>query len=85
MALGKVFDHPFPLEGLKISFGAGADALTISAQSQKAEDLARIAAYLRENVEVHLRIRLGAGRYAERVWGCDLTEDYVRLNADYTT
>ena len=85
MALGKVFDHPFPLEGLQITFGTGTDALTISAQNQAAEILADIAVYLRENSDVHLGIHLGAGNYAERVWGCDLTAEYVRLNAEYTT
>jgi glutamate N-acetyltransferase/amino-acid N-acetyltransferase len=43
------------------------------------------SAYLRNNREVHLRLRftLGAGRAT--VWTCDLTYEYVKLNADYTT
>jgi len=36
--------------------------------------------------EVVIRVDLGMGGDAEAVaWGCDLTEDYVRINADYTT
>jgi glutamate N-acetyltransferase/amino-acid N-acetyltransferase len=36
--------------------------------------------------EVLIRIDLGAGGSASATaWGCDLTEDYVRSNADYTT
>lgn len=41
--------------------------------------------YLRNNrnVELHLTFTLGTGRC--RFYTCDLTEEYVRLNADYTT
>jgi glutamate N-acetyltransferase/amino-acid N-acetyltransferase len=43
------------------------------------------AAYLKNNREVHVRLRftLGSGRCT--LWTCDLTYDYVRLNAEYTT
>jgi glutamate N-acetyltransferase/amino-acid N-acetyltransferase len=34
---------------------------------------------------VVLRVDLGAGTEEATAWGCDLTEDYVRINADYTT
>ncbi|MFQ3650092.1 MAG: bifunctional glutamate N-acetyltransferase/amino-acid acetyltransferase ArgJ [Gemmataceae bacterium] len=48
-------------------------------------DAATASAYLRNNREVHLRLRftLGAGRAT--VWTCDLTYEYIKLNADYTT
>ncbi len=36
--------------------------------------------------EVVIRVDLGTGGSGEAVaWGCDLTEGYVRINADYTT
>ena len=35
--------------------------------------------------EVKLRADLGLGSFRATAWGCDLTEDYVRINADYTT
>ena len=35
--------------------------------------------------EVKLRTDLGLGSHTATAWGCDLTEDYVRINADYTT
>jgi glutamate N-acetyltransferase/amino-acid N-acetyltransferase len=43
------------------------------------------AAYLESNREVLVRLRftLGSGRCT--LWTCDLTYDYVRLNAEYTT
>jgi len=35
--------------------------------------------------EVVFRADLGLGRHSATAWGCDLTEGYVRINADYTT
>ena len=35
--------------------------------------------------EVCIRIDLAAGEATATAWGCDLTEEYVRINADYTT
>lgn len=35
--------------------------------------------------EVEIVVKLGAGRGKARVWTCDLSTDYVRINAEYTT
>jgi glutamate N-acetyltransferase/amino-acid N-acetyltransferase len=35
--------------------------------------------------EVEIAIDLGAGRAQAMLWTCDLTYDYVRINAEYTT
>jgi glutamate N-acetyltransferase/amino-acid N-acetyltransferase len=35
--------------------------------------------------EYVLGIDLGLGRGQERVWTCDLSEEYVRINGKYTT
>ncbi|MFP6579871.1 MAG: bifunctional glutamate N-acetyltransferase/amino-acid acetyltransferase ArgJ [Myxococcota bacterium] len=35
--------------------------------------------------EVQLRVGLGAGRAAARIWTCDLSAQYVRINADYAS
>ena len=35
--------------------------------------------------EVRIHVSLGTGDAACTVWGCDLTDGYVRINADYTT
>ena len=39
---------------------------------------------LREK-EIQLRVVLHSGSASARVWTCDLTEGYIRINADYTT
>lgn len=35
--------------------------------------------------EVEVAVALGAGRHAASLWTCDLSYDYVRINAEYTT
>ena len=40
---------------------------------------------LKQNRNVSLRLRLKSGQQTVRFWTCDLTAEYVRLNADYTT
>jgi glutamate N-acetyltransferase/amino-acid N-acetyltransferase len=35
--------------------------------------------------EVRIRVDLGAGESSATAWGCDLTPEYVRINAEYTT
>jgi glutamate N-acetyltransferase/amino-acid N-acetyltransferase len=35
--------------------------------------------------EVEVALELGAGRHTATVWTCDLSYDYVRINAEYTT
>ena len=41
-------------------------------------------AYLREDC-VQIRLVVGDGPGEGRAWGCDLSDQYVRINADYTT
>ena len=41
-------------------------------------------AYLQDDT-VLIRIKVGTGQGSGRAWGCDLSDQYVRINADYTT
>ena len=47
-------------------------------------DSAATSELLRQD-EVLFSIDLGAGSGSGNAWGCDLTAEYVRINADYTT
>ena len=38
-----------------------------------------------EHTKVHVRLDLGIGRASATGWGCDLSRDYVRINANYRT
>jgi glutamate N-acetyltransferase / amino-acid N-acetyltransferase len=40
---------------------------------------------LKRDRNVSLRLRLKSGQESVRFWTCDLTAEYIRLNADYTT
>jgi glutamate N-acetyltransferase/amino-acid N-acetyltransferase len=46
--------------------------------------LQRLAGYMAGD-EVRIHVSLHTGNAEATVWGCDLTEGYVRINADYTT
>lgn len=41
-----------------------------------------VAAYMK-NSEIVIRVDVGVGKSGARVWTCDLTHEYVSINADY--
>jgi glutamate N-acetyltransferase / amino-acid N-acetyltransferase len=47
-------------------------------------DLEALQQYLGQK-EVEIGVDLGIGKASARVWGCDLTEGYIKENAYYTT
>lgn len=49
-----------------------------------AVDLGAVSAAM-DAPEVQLRVDLALGEETATAWGCDLTADYVSINADYTT
>ena len=49
-----------------------------------AVDLGAVCAAM-DAPEVQLRVDLALGEETATAWGCDLTADYVSINADYTT
>lgn len=43
-----------------------------------------VLAYLKgEEITIHVHLHVGEG--VGKAWGCDLTYDYVRINAGYRT
>jgi glutamate N-acetyltransferase/amino-acid N-acetyltransferase len=61
------------------------DMLLYQAGTPQPFDAATASAYLKNNRDIHMRLRftLGSGRCT--FWTCDLGYEYVRLNAEYTT
>jgi glutamate N-acetyltransferase/amino-acid N-acetyltransferase len=53
--------------------------------TEPSDDLLRQASRYLSGDEAVIRIDLGIGDGAFTVYGCDLTEGYVKINADYTT
>ncbi len=48
-------------------------------------DAGAASAYLKNNRDIHMRLRFSLGSGRCTFWTCDLGYEYVRLNADYTT
>lgn len=86
MAIGKVFDYTVDIQKLQIYFGESTDRLMINADmiDKESVPLDEISSLLQKK-EVFIEIVLGDGSFSEKVWGCDLTEEYVKVNAHYTT
>lgn len=49
-----------------------------------ASGLDKLSKYM-QGTDVRIHVSLNTGSDAATVWGCDLTDGYVRINADYTT
>jgi glutamate N-acetyltransferase/amino-acid N-acetyltransferase len=48
------------------------------------QGLSELSAYMK-GADVRIHVSLKTGSTEATVWGCDLTDGYVRINADYTT
>jgi glutamate N-acetyltransferase/amino-acid N-acetyltransferase len=81
MAVGKSFDPSIDPSKVTIRFG---DTNVFKKGSPVGCDLEALRKYLGQP-EVSIAVELGIGKASARVWGCDLTEGYVKENAYYTT
>ena len=81
MAIGKCWDEVDILpEKISISFGA-TQVFPGTLDERMLSQVADIMAG--EEVVITVNLNIGCGEAV--VWGCDLSEEYVRINADYTT
>lgn len=81
MAIGKCSQFTdIDSESVTIRFGD----LEVYPRSVDDKDLVRLSAYMRGD-EVLIHVSLATGEHQATVWGCDLTDGYIRINADYTT
>lgn len=81
MAIGKAGE---PIEPERIAIRVGGHAIAEGGHRLEGYDEAPVAAHLRGQ-EILLDIRVGAGPGEATVWTCDLTQDYVSINAHYRT
>jgi glutamate N-acetyltransferase/amino-acid N-acetyltransferase len=81
MAVGKSFDKSIAPGRVTIRFG---EAKVFELGSPVDCDLEALREYLGQS-EVTIAVDLGIGKASARVWGCDLTEGYIKENAYYTT
>ena len=81
MALGK---SPARIDPGKVAISFGDERLVERGMQKEGVRLERIREIMASS-EYEIGIDLGLGRGEDRVWTCDLTEEYVRLNSKYTT
>jgi glutamate N-acetyltransferase/amino-acid N-acetyltransferase len=48
-------------------------------------DAEKLSAILSSNEEITIVINLNQGTYSAEAYGCDMSEDYIKINAEYTT
>lgn len=81
MAIGKCSEYTdINQDAVVIRFG------TQEVYPSRVDDsgLAQLSEYMKgDDVLIHVSLKTGASEAT--VWGCDLTDGYVRINADYTT
>ncbi|GFN33204.1 bifunctional glutamate N-acetyltransferase/amino-acid acetyltransferase ArgJ [Paenibacillus xylaniclasticus] len=59
---------------------------TVFDRNQRVEfDLERLSNEIKQSKTVTIQVEIGEPLYTAKVWGCDLTEEYIHINADYTT
>ncbi len=76
---GQIAWHP---ENARVKLGG----VTVFAKGRSAGPAARgRAEKAHEGDELTIQVDLGIGKYASRLFTCDLTYDYVKINAEYTT
>jgi glutamate N-acetyltransferase/amino-acid N-acetyltransferase len=82
MAIGKCHEETdIRPQNVTISFG---DTCIYAKGEPLGADLSQLETYLK-GTEIRLLVDLGLQTGEATVWGCDLTEEYVRINALYTT
>jgi glutamate N-acetyltransferase/amino-acid N-acetyltransferase len=60
-------------------------SLVLFKEGQPHDDLAPAAAEYLKGTELSIGVDLGAGTASSTVWTCDLSAEYVHINADYRT
>ncbi len=81
MAIGKCSDDTDIVpDAVRVCFGD----LEVYPRQLGEGDLEELSRIMRSDM-VHIDIVLGVGQATATVWGCDLSAEYVRINADYTT
>ncbi len=79
MAVGKAGE---PADRDRLSIWFGDLRLAHRGARDPSYDEAKVSAYMKQ-AEISIKVALGLGRARDRVLTCDLTEDYIKINAGY--
>ncbi|MEZ5898859.1 MAG: bifunctional glutamate N-acetyltransferase/amino-acid acetyltransferase ArgJ [Hyphomicrobiaceae bacterium] len=66
----------------KLTIWFGPHCVARNGERAEEYDEKTVAAYMK-NTDIVIRADVGVGKSSARVWTCDLTHDYVSINADY--
>ena len=79
-AIGRAGLKDLVLEAVTVTLG---DTLLVSGGAVDARYSESAGQEEMNKEEIRVRINLARGQASERVWTCDLSSEYVRINADY--
>ena len=79
MAIGKAKEKINPK---KISLKIGSNTIIKDGEISRSYSESRTKKYMKGK-DILLDINLGLGNSFSQIWTCDLTEDYIKINADY--
>ena len=71
----------FELDRAAVTIGS----IALFTDGKPHDELAPAAAEYLKGKDLTVGVHLGAGSASSTVWTCDLSADYVRINADYRT
>jgi len=81
-AVGRSGIEHFAIEKVNIFLG---EVCIVHQGGRAAEYLEEAGATVMRQAEITVRIELGRGSAVAQVWSCDLSYEYVRINAEYRT
>jgi glutamate N-acetyltransferase/amino-acid N-acetyltransferase len=76
---------PIPVDKVRLDAEHNGGWLALAVNGATADASPAAARAVFEQQHIRLRLDLGIGRAEAVVWTCDLSPDYVRINADYTS
>lgn len=83
MAIGNSDAETLNPDAITIKFAAGNDAVLVCHEGLAVPFDEGHAYNILSNTDVGIFIDLNAGEYSAQVWTCDMSIDYVKINADY--
>lgn len=73
---------------ISLAFASGDDIVQLVERGNIVDSSTNVPGsleYIMAQDEIVIMVDIGLGEQSATAWGCDLTYDYIRINADYTT
>ncbi|MDE7362580.1 MAG: bifunctional glutamate N-acetyltransferase/amino-acid acetyltransferase ArgJ [Oscillospiraceae bacterium] len=78
-------DADFDIDGVSVELASQKGKLTVCAEGAGVTFSEETAAEILSEDEIKILIDIHEGEHSAIAWGCDLTFDYVKINAEYRT